>query len=55
MLGGLILGALETFFQAWLPAHWLPYQQAFVFVLVDRRSSAFGPNGIAGRLTEVTR
>jgi branched-chain amino acid transport system permease protein len=54
VLGGLILGALETFFQAWLPAHWLPYQQAFVFVLVAALVS-LRPNGLAGRLTEVTR
>ena len=54
VFGGLVLGALETFFAAWLPENWLPYQQTFVFVLVAALVS-LRPAGLAGRVAEATR
>jgi branched-chain amino acid transport system permease protein len=52
--GGLVLGALETFFAAWLPSQWLAYQQAFVFLLIVLLVS-LRPGGLAGRVVAVTR
>jgi branched-chain amino acid transport system permease protein len=54
VVGGLGLGALETFMNAWLPNALLPYQDALVFsaiiVLVSLR-----PGGLAGQVQAFTR
>jgi branched-chain amino acid transport system permease protein len=52
--GGLVLGALETGFAAWLPSNLLSYQDAFVFVLVIVLVT-LRPGGLVGRVAEVTR
>jgi branched-chain amino acid transport system permease protein len=54
VFGGLALGALETFFNAWLPNQLLAYQEAFVFLVVMLLLS-LRPGGIAGRIQELTR
>jgi branched-chain amino acid transport system permease protein len=54
VFGGLALGGLETFLNAWLPTEWLGYQQTFVFLLVILLLS-LRPGGIAGRIQELTR
>lgn len=52
--GGLGLGALETFMNAWLPGSLLPYQDALVFAAVILIVS-LRPGGIAGRVQVLTR
>jgi branched-chain amino acid transport system permease protein len=52
--GGLVLGALETGFAAWLPSSVLSYQEAFVFVLVIVLVT-LRPGGLVGRTAEATR
>jgi branched-chain amino acid transport system permease protein len=52
--GGLGLGALEVFMNAWLPNALLPYQDALVFAAVILIVS-LRPGGIAGRVPVVTR
>jgi branched-chain amino acid transport system permease protein len=52
--GGLLLGALETFANAWLPSSLLPYQQALVFVAVIVILS-WRPAGLVAQLRTETR
>jgi branched-chain amino acid transport system permease protein len=52
--GGLLLGALETFMNAWLPGSLLPYQEALVFVVVILILS-WRPGGLVSQLRAETR
>ena len=54
VIGGLVLGALETLFNSYLPSNWLSYQDAFVFLFVIVLVS-IRPGGLAGKVQEATR